>query len=253
MLHRTIIALTAALLLSACATVPAPAEAPLVQTKGLVRAADRRAAEAGAEMLRQGGSPTEAAIATMLALTVVEPQSSGIGGGGFLLHHSGDGELDTLDGRETAPAGADPQWFLDPEGKPLPYMQAVVSGRSVGVPGNIRLAAEAHRRWGKLPWATLFEPAIRLAGEGWYLTERGREFLVNAKNRAAHQEDAEPIFYDEAGEARPAGTLLRNRALAETLRQIARHGPEWFYTSANARAIAAEVVAETPRAGAMTV
>src|SRR5688500_9549014 len=255
MLHRTLLALAAPLLLGACATVSAqtPAIEAQAEGRGVVSAADPRAAEAGAEMLRRGGSATDAAIATMLALTVVEPQSSGIGGGGFLLHHSAGGELETLDGRETAPAGADANWFLDAEGKPLPFMQAVVSGRSVGVPGNIRLAAEAHRRWGKLPWATLFEPAIRLAGEGWYLTERGREFLVNAKNRAAHQEDAEPIFYDEAGEARPAGTLLRNRALAETLRQIARHGPEWFYTSANARAIAAEVVAETPRAGAMTV
>jgi gamma-glutamyltranspeptidase/glutathione hydrolase len=103
---------------------------------GVVSAADPRAAEAGAEMLRQGGSATDAAIATMLALTVVEPQSSGIGGGGFLLHHSEEGELDTLDGRETAPSGADSQWFLDAEGKPLPMIQAVISGRSVGVPGK---------------------------------------------------------------------------------------------------------------------
>jgi gamma-glutamyltranspeptidase/glutathione hydrolase len=253
MLHRTIAALAFIFLLGACATAPAPAHAPGVEAKGVVSAADPRAAEAGAEMLRRGGSPTDAAIATMLALTVVEPQSSGIGGGGFLLHHSPDGEIDTLDGRETAPAGADPQWFLDAEGKPLPFMQAVISGRSVGVPGNIRLAAEAHRRWGKLPWAALFEPAIRLAGEGWQLTERGRGFLVNAKNRAAHQDDAEPIFYDEAGEPRPTGTLMRNRALAETFAQIAHGGPEWFYTGANAAQIAAEVAAETPRPGAMTV
>jgi gamma-glutamyltranspeptidase/glutathione hydrolase len=189
----------------------------------------------------------------MLALTVVEPQSSGIGGGGFLLHHSNEGGIDTLDGREAAPAGADPQWFLDAEGRPLPFMQAVVSGRSVGVPGNIRLAAEAHRRWGKLPWAALFEPAIRLAEEGWTLSERGRDYLVRARNRAAHQEDTQPIFYDESDEARPVGTLLRNRALAETLAAIAQNGPEWFYEGAHARAIAAEVAAETPRPGAMTV
>jgi len=205
-------------------------------------------------MLRRGGSATDAAIATMLALTVVEPQSSGIGGGGFLLHHnSEDGELDTLDGREAAPSGADPQWFLDPEGRPLPTMQAVISGRSVGVPGNVRLAAQAHRRWGRLPWAALFEPAIRLARDGWVLTERGRGFLVNSKNRAAHQPDALAIFYDAAGEALPAGTTLRNPALAETLATIAREGPEWFYSGANAEAIAAEVAAETPRPGAMTV
>jgi gamma-glutamyltranspeptidase/glutathione hydrolase len=253
MLHRTIAALAATLPLGACATVPGTAPAPAVATNGVVSAADPRAAEAGAEMLRRGGSATDAAIATMLTLTVVEPQSSGIGGGGFLLHQAAGGELETLDGRETAPSGADPRWFLDAEGKPLPFMQAVISGRSVGVPGNVRLAAEAHRRWGKLPWAALFEPAIRLAGEGWHLSERGREFLVNAKNRAAHQEDAEPIFYDEAGEARPVGTLLRNRALAETFEQLARQGPEWFYTGANAGQIASEVAAETPRPGAMTV
>jgi gamma-glutamyltranspeptidase/glutathione hydrolase len=253
MLHRIIGVLAAPLLLAGCATVPAPADAPLLESRGVVSAADPRAAEAGAEMLRRGGSATDAAIATMLALGVVEPQSSGIGGGGFLLHHSPDGEIDTLDGRETAPSGADSQWFLDAEGEPLPFMQAVISGRSVGVPGNVRLAAEAHRRWGKLPWATLFEPAIKLASEGWQLSARGREFLVNAKNRAAHQPDAEPIFYDESGEARPVGALLRNPELAETLGRIAREGPEWFYGGTNAAQIAAEVAAETPRPGAMTV
>jgi gamma-glutamyltranspeptidase/glutathione hydrolase len=253
MLHRIIGVLAAPLLLAACAAVPATSTLPALESPGVVSAADPRAAEAGAEMLRRGGSAADAAIATMLALTVVEPQSSGIGGGGFLLHHSAGGELDTLDGRETAPAGADPQWFLDAESKPLPYMQAVISGRSVGVPGNIRLAAEAHRRWGKLPWAALFEPAIRLASEGWVLSPRGREFLVNAKNRAAHQDDLQAIHYDEAGEPRPAGTLLRNPALAETLGRIAREGPDWFYRGSNAEAIAAEVAAETPRPGAMTV
>ena len=239
------------LLLQGCATLPA-ASAPASDAKGLVSAADPRAAEAGAAMLRQGGSATDAAIATMLALTVVEPQSSGIGGGGFFLRATPDGEIATIDGRETAPSGADERWFLDAEGKPLPFMQAVVSGLSVGVPGNIRLAEQAHARFGKLPWATLFKPAIELASGGWTLTERGREFLVRAKNRAAHQDDLEAVFYDESGEARPAGTLLRNRALAETLEHIARSGADWFYTGANAAAIATEVAAETARSGALT-
>ena len=239
------------LLLQGCATLPA-ASAPASDAKGLVSAADPRAAEAGAAMLRQGGSATDAAIATMLALTVVEPQSSGIGGGGFFLRATPDGQVATIDGRETAPSGADERWFLDTEGKPLPFMQAVVSGLSVGVPGNIRLAEQAHARFGKLPWATLFKPAIELASGGWTLTERGREFLVRAKNRAAHQDDLEAVFYDESGEARPAGTLLRNPALAETLEQIARSGADWFYTGANAAAIATEVAAETARPGALT-
>jgi gamma-glutamyltranspeptidase/glutathione hydrolase len=252
MLHRTLTALVTTALLGACATVPTSAEAPQAEAKAVVSAADPRATEAGAAMLRQGGSATDAAIATMLALGVVEPQSSGIGGGGFLLHSAADGAIATLDGREAAPAGADPQWFLGAEGQPLPFMQAVVSGRSVGVPGNVRLAAEAHRRWGKLPWAALFEPAIKLARDGWALTERGREFLVNAKNRAAHQPDGLALFYDAAGNPLPAGTTVRNPALADTLEQIARNGPDWFYSGANAQAIAAEVDAETPRAGAMT-
>lgn len=260
MLHRTIAALAATLLLGACATLPPPSQSETVdpefgvplQPAGVVSAADPRAAEAGAEILRRGGSATDAAIATMLALTVVEPQSSGIGGGGFLLHHSDDGELETFDGRETAPAGADPQWFLDAEGKPLPFMQAVVSGRSVGVPGNLRLAEDAHERFGKLPWATLFEPAIKLARDGWVLTERGREFLINAKNRAGHQPEGLALFYDAGGEALPVGTRLTNPALAETLSEIATRGNVWFYAGPNAKEIAREVAAETPRAGAMT-
>src|SRR5690606_22338831 len=258
---RRFLLLFVPLALGACVTSPAPADPAQVQPPvtsaspgtGVVSAADPRAAEAGVAMLRQGGSATDAAIATMLALTVVEPQSSGIGGGGFLLHHSADGAILTLDGRETAPAGADGDWFLGPDGKPLAYMEAVVSGLSVGVPGNLRLAKEAHRRYGKLPWAALFEPAITLARGGWTLSERGHFFLARDKHRAAHQPEALAIYYDEAGEARPAGTTLRNPALADTLERIAGEGPEWFYGGANAEAIAAEVAAETPRAGAMTV
>ncbi|MGX7896199.1 gamma-glutamyltransferase [Tsuneonella sp. HG222] len=240
------------LLLQGCATLPTPT-APAADSGGLVSAADPRASEAGAAMLRQGGSATDAAIATMLALTVVEPQSSGIGGGGFFVRGTPAGEVATLDGRETAPAGADGQWFLGPDGKPLGFMQAVISGRSVGVPGNIRLAEEAHRRYGKLPWSALFAPAIALADGGWTLTERGREFLLRSKDRAAHQDDLAATYYDAAGTARPVGTRLRNPALAETLRQIAAQGPVWFYSGANAAAIASETAAETTRAGAMTV
>ena len=252
MLHRTLIALAAVPLLGACATVSAREPEASAATRGVVSAADPRAAEAGAAMLRQGGSATDAAIATMLALTVVEPQSSGIGGGGFLVAGMADGEIDTFDGRETAPSGADGQWFLDAQGKPLPFMQAVVSGLSVGVPGNLRLAQDAHERHGKLPWATLFEPAIKLARDGWTLSERGREYLVNAKNRAAHQPEGLALFYDANGEALPVGTLLKNPALAETLSQIAGRGNVWFYAGPNATEIAHEVAAETPRPGAMT-
>src|SRR5690606_22154144 len=137
------------------------------------------------------------------------------------------------------------------DGRPLPFMEAVISGRSVGIPGNIRLAAEAHRRYGALPWAALFEPAIALARQGWQLSERGREYLVEARNRAAHQAEGRELFYNAAGEALPVGTTLRNPALAETLEQLARHGPDWFYRAPHAEQLAAEVAAETPRPGAM--
>ena len=257
MLRRFLVPI-APLLLGACATVALPPESPTAahvpaETRGLVSAADPRAAEAGAEMLRVGGSAADAAIATMLALGVVEPQSSGIGGGGFMLYGDAGGGVETFDGRETAPAGADGQWFLDGQGQPLPFMTAVVSGLSVGVPGNLRLAEEAHRRHGKLPWAKLFEPAIRLARDGWTLSERGHEFLADAKNRAAHQPEGLALFYGTDGQPLPAGTRVHNTALAETLEQIARKGAGWFYSGENAARIAGKVAAETPRQGAMTV
>ena len=222
------------------------------QSAGVVSAADPRAAEAGAEMLRKGGSATDAAIATMLALTVVEPQSSGIGGGGFMMLGSADGTVESLDGRETAPAAAGPDWFLDAQGKPRPFMEAVLSGLSVGVPGNIRLAEEAHRRHGKLPWADLFGPAIALADNGFAITERLHEFLERARNRAAAEADGQGLFFDEAGDALPVGTVVRNPALAETLRMIAREGPDIFYTGDNATAIAVHVAGETPHPRGMT-
>ena len=254
MFSRTLALVAAPFLLGACATLPAETTAaPAARSEGLVSAADPRAAEAGAEMLRRGGSATDAAIATMLALTVVEPQSSGIGGGGFFLRSTPDGDIATIDGRETAPAAADGEWFLADDGKPRPFMEAVISGLSVGVPGNLRLAEQAHRRFGKLEWAALFEPAIRLARDGWTLTERGREFLVRSKNRAAHQSEGLALFYGAEGEALPAGTIIRNPQLANTLGQLATRGPDWFYTGSNAAAIAGEVAAETPRDGAMTV
>src|SRR5688572_7283098 len=254
MLHRTIAALVAASLLGACATASAQTSAPAVavETRGVVSAADPRAAEAGAAMLRQGGSATDAAIATMLALTVVEPQSSGIGGGGFLLHSAPDGTIETLDGRESAPAAATPEWFLDEAGQPRQFIDAVLSGLSVGVPGNVRLAAEAHARHGKLAWARLFEPAIALARDGFVLSERLHEFLERARNRAAAEAEGQGLFYDELGEVLPVGTVVRNPALAATFERIAREGPDAFYTGDNATAIAVHVAAETPHPAGMT-
>jgi gamma-glutamyltranspeptidase/glutathione hydrolase len=132
----------------------------------MVSAADPRAAAAGAEMLRAGGSAADAALATLLALTVVEPQSSGIGGGGFLVYEDGDGTPATYDGRETAPMATTGTWFFK-DGKPMDTAEAIPGGKSVGVPGNIRLMADAHRDQGRLPWARLFGPALRLARAGF--------------------------------------------------------------------------------------
>ncbi|HTN14960.1 MAG TPA: gamma-glutamyltransferase [Sphingomonadaceae bacterium] len=230
---------------AALASTPAP------PATGLVSAADPRAAEAGAQMLRKGGSAADAAVATMLALTVVEPQSSGIGGGGFMVLGDAAGGLETLDGRETAPMAAGPDWFLDPAGKPRPFMEAVMSGLSVGVPGNVRLVAEAHERHGKLPWKSLFDPAIALARDGFAISERLHEFLGNAKNRAAARPEGKALFYDAAGEPLPAGTLVKNPELARTLEQIASEGPDAFYTGDNAIAIAVETAAATPHARGM--
>jgi gamma-glutamyltranspeptidase/glutathione hydrolase len=249
-MFRRLIALSLApLLLAACATVPAaqPAGAP-----GMVSAADPRAAAAGAQMLRRGGSATDAAIAVMLALTVVEPQSSGIGGGGFLVWADAMGAVETVDGREAAPRAADGSWFLDANGKPVPFPQAVRSGLSVGVPGALRLAAEAHRRHGKLAWAKLFEPAIALARDGFAITERGREFLVNAKDRAAADPLGKSLFYDSAGNPLPAGTVVKNPTLAATFERVAREGPDAFYTGASAQALAQHVAAATPKPSGMT-
>ncbi len=227
------------------------ASTPAAQAPGVVSAADPRAAEAGAQMLRKGGSATDAAVATMLALTVVEPQSSGIGGGGFMVLGDAAGRLETLDGRESAPMAAGPDWFLDENGNPRPFMQAVTSGLSVGVPGNIRLAALAHGRHGKLAWKALFDPAIALARDGFAISERLHEFLGNAKNRAAAQPEGKALFYDAAGEPLPVGTLVKNPQLARTLEQIAKEGPDAFYTGDNAVAIAVETAAATPHARGM--
>ena len=247
------IALTpaAALALAGCAVIPAPPPSTTAG-KGVVSAADSRAAEAGAQILRAGGSATDAAIATMLALTVVEPQSSGIGGGGFLVQATESGAVDTFDGRETAPAGATPEWFLGPDGTPVPFPQAVRSGLSIGVPGNIRLAATAHARHGKLSWRALFQPAIKLARDGFLISPRLHEFLANAKDRAALSPAGAMLFYDAAGAPLAAGTRVRNAELATTLDRVAQEGPDSFYTGPWAESLARQTAAFTPRAGGMT-
>ncbi len=216
----------------------------------MVAAANPLAAEAGRAMLRRGGSAVDAAIATQMVLTLVEPQSSGIGGGAFLLHFDkGSGTIDAFDGRETAPAAIAPTVFLDAAGKPKPFMEAVVGGQSVGVPGVPRLLEGAHRTYGKLPWKDLFQPAIALAENGFAVSPRLHALLAREK----HLKDdpaAGAYFYDPAGAPWPVGHVLKNAPLAETLRAIAAQGADAFYGGAIGADIVAAVAA---RAGAMTL
>lgn len=200
---------------------------------GTVSSADPRASEAGQQILREGGSATDAALAMLLALNVVEPQSSGIGGGGFLLHHdAGTGLIDTIDGREAAPASASPSLFLDGEGRPLPFMAAFPGGKSVGVPGNVALMKLAHDKWGRLPWAELFRPAIALARDGFTVSRP----LAAALQRAAplwaeNFPDARTIYWI-AGKPAEEGATIRNPAFADFLEELSMQGPDAFYEGA---------------------
>ncbi|MEE4539225.1 MAG: gamma-glutamyltransferase [Erythrobacter sp.] len=250
---RTVLTLISPFLLglAGCAGITEPPAASAVaKTSGAVSSADPRATAAGEAILAQGGSATDAAIAVMLALTVVEPQSSGIGGGGFLLHGGADG-VTSYDGRETAPAAARATRFLDEGGERLPFATRVTSGLSVGVPGNIALAAMAHRDHGVLPWRDLFAPAIALAREGFVVNRRLHKSLSERAERAGLTEEARATFFTEAGEAKPVGARITIPALADTFERIAADGPEAFYT-AEAEALANYVAAATPVDGRMT-
>lgn len=198
-----------------------------VLQRGGVAAANPLAVDAGVEMLRAGGNALDAAIAVQMVLTLVEPQSSGIGGGAFLLHWDGQ-RLRAFDGRETAPAAADESLFLQPDGKPLPFMKAVVGGRSVGTPGLLRMLAQAHAAEGRLPWAQLFAPAIRLCEDGFPVSARFRKLLAEDEF-LARDPAAARYFLDADGKPWARGQVLRNPALAEVFRRIAKEGAEAFY------------------------
>ncbi len=210
-----------------------------------VAAANPLAAEAGVRMLRAGGSAMDAAIAVQMVLGLVEPQSSGIGGGAFLLHFDGR-EVLAWDGRETAPAAVSEAFFLDAEGLPLPFLQAAASGRSVGVPGLLRMLEAAHRQHGRLPWAALFEPAIELAERGFALSPR-LHTLLDTDPALRDNAAARSFFYHADGTPLPVGHLLTNPALAEILRRLASEGSEVFYQGDIARDLVMRV-AQHPQA-----
>lgn len=196
----------------------------------MVAAANPLATQAGYDVLRDGGSALDAAVAVQMVLALVEPQSSGIGGGALLMHWDGSA-VQAWDGRETAPAGADERLFLDAAGKPPTYLQAVSGGRAVATPGAVKMLESAHRQHGVLPWARLFRPAITLAEQGFAVSPR-LHALLDADPLLRRDAQARAYFYRADGTPQPVGTLLRNPALAAVLRAIAAHGSDALHHGA---------------------
>lgn len=202
---------------------------PVEAQDWMVAAAHPLAVEAGARVLREGGSAADAMVAVQAVLGLVEPQSSGLGGGAFLVwHDAGTGEVTTLDGRETAPMAATPRLFQTGNGEPLEFLDAVIGGRSVGVPGTPMLLEEAHRRWGQANWAGLFDEAIALAADGFAVSPRLAGLLAADPEGVGRFPEAATYFLP-GGQPLVAGTTLKNPAYAETLRRFAAEGAGVFY------------------------
>ena len=258
-------------LLSACSTRPAaqspqgpgalmPA-APVIealparawQAGAMIAAANPLAVDAGLEVLAQGGSAVDAAIAVQAVLGLVEPQSSGIGGGAFMLHYdAATGDVVAYDGREVAPAGATADMFLGDDGKPLKFFEAVKSGRSIGVPGVIAMLELAHRDHGRLAWRRSWSPAIRLAEQGFAVPPRMALMIKQGKAMSGLAPDAERYFTRADGHPLQRGDTLRNPDYAATLRRIARDGARGFYEGAIAAGIVA-AAARAPRPGTLAL
>ena len=253
---RKLITAIALVALAACtATPPAQLVArPAAQSaEPFVIAANPLAAEAGLNVLKRGGSAVDAAIAVQAMLSLVEPQSSGLGGGAFMNYFDArTGKLTLYDGREVAPAQATPGMFLDAAGKPLPFNVAVLSGRATGVPGAVRMLALAHQEHGRLAWSSLFGDAERTAAEGFIVSPRLSRLL-----RGDYAENSAPdvIAYfgqGPGGRRVQAGDRLRNPDYADFLRRLAAQGPDAMYTGSTAAKIVARTRAE-PLGGSMTL
>ncbi len=210
----------------------------------MVAAANPLATQAGYEALKAGGSAVDAAIAVQMVLALVEPQSSGLGGGAFLLHWDPAAptaqRLVAWDGREVAPRQADENLFMQPDGKPMPFAQAVLGGRSVGVPGVVRMLEAAHRAHGRLPWAQLVAPAVALAEQGFAVSHR-LHTLVAADTMLRQDPLAKDYFFDAQGRPHPVGHRLRNPALAQVLGRVAREGSSALHEGAVAQDIVQRV------------
>jgi len=203
-------------------------EKTVVRTsRAMIATANSLATDAGYDILQQGGSAVDAAIAAQMVLGLTEPQSSGIGGGALLLLYDG-AQVVAFDGRETAPAAATPDRFLDAHGKPLALRDAVIGGRSVGVPGVLKMLDMAHKQYGKRPWATLFQPAIRLAEEGFPISRR-LHLLLASDQHLRHVEPTRSYFYQADGTPKAIGTRLPNPDYAHVLKLISTQGAEVLY------------------------
>ncbi len=216
---------------------------PVKGSRFMVAAANPHAVRAGYEILKAGGTALDAAVAVQMVLNLVEPQSSGIGGGAFLLYWDAVSKtLNTIDGRETAPATATPERFLEADGSKMKFSKAVVGGQSVGVPGTLRLLEVAHKRFGKAPWATLFKPAIELAQKGFPISPRLAGAISKAQRFGLDKfPETRAYFFDDDDMPLPQGHLLKNPKFAATMRDIATQGADAFYTGEIARDIVAAV------------
>ncbi|MDO9358647.1 MAG: gamma-glutamyltransferase family protein [Polaromonas sp.] len=265
-LKLCILALAAGLLAAGCSTAPPFAYNVPQQPEGAsgytekpgwatskfaVAAANPLATDAGYQVLRAGGSAIDAAIAVQMVLTLVEPQSSGIGGGAFLLHFNGQA-VEAFDGRETAPAAADEKLFLGADGKPLAFYDGVVGGRSVGTPGTVRMLEMAHRQHGKLPWAQLFAPTITLAEGGFKVSAR-LNTLLKTEQHLKKDPVAAAYFYKPNGEPLDVGTTLRNQPLADVLKKIAATGSKGLLEGEVAQAIVAKVQGHPTNPGKLSL
>jgi gamma-glutamyltranspeptidase/glutathione hydrolase len=225
---------------------------PAIASSYMISAANPLAVEAGLELLRAGGSAADAAIGVQLVLNLVEPQSSGIGGGAFALYwQAASRQLKTYDGRETAPAAATPDRFLA-KGTPIERPHAISGGSSVGVPGTLRLLEALHKEHGHLPWQMLFASAITLAEQGFAVSPR-LHVLLRWQGAESFSPRARSHFFDRDGNARPVGYVLKNPEFAATLRTIAERGADAFYSGAVAQAIVAAVSEPPARRGDITL
>ncbi|WP_417805206.1 gamma-glutamyltransferase [Thalassospira lucentensis] len=208
----------------------------------MITAANPLAVKAGADVLRRGGNAIDAMVTVQTMLGLVEPQSSGIGGGAFLIYYDAkNGKLTTLDGRETAPENATPTLFQDENGEPLKFYDAVVGGRSVGTPGTPALIKSAHEKWGQLEWPSLLRPAIRTATDGFAVSPRLAELIANDQEKLSRDPVAKSYFFDKDGAPLTAGTTLKNPDYAATLQDLAQNGTTNFYNGQIAQDIVDKV------------